>query len=71
VTGGYCLALVFSYPLMLFPALRVVEDAALPRILRLLGGGGGGAGGFLPVPATEVDGGDSVAGGTAGGLQSV
>lgn len=27
IMGGYCVALTFSYPLMLFPALRVLEKA--------------------------------------------
>lgn len=35
IMGGYCVALTFSYPLMLFPALRVIEKA-LGRC-RLLG----------------------------------
>ena len=48
LTAGYCLALVFSYPLMMFPAIKVLEAAALPRLFPAtfgagLGGGGGGA----------------------------
>ena len=30
VVGGYCIALLFSYPLMMFPAMKVMEDGALP-----------------------------------------
>lgn len=26
ITAGYCLALLFSYPLMLFPAIRIIES---------------------------------------------
>jgi hypothetical protein len=33
VTAGYCLALVFSYPLMFFPALRIIEDTAMPYFM--------------------------------------
>ena len=32
VIAGYCLALLFSYPLMMFPAMRIMEDAAMPYI---------------------------------------
>ena len=32
VIAGYCVALLFSYPLMMFPAMRVLEDAALPHL---------------------------------------
>jgi proton-coupled amino acid transporter len=33
IQASYCLALVFSYPLMLFPAIRVLEKAVTPRFL--------------------------------------
>ena len=33
VTFGYCIALVFSYPFMLFPAMEVIESAWLPSFL--------------------------------------
>jgi solute carrier family 36 (proton-coupled amino acid transporter) len=53
ITGGYCVALLFSYPLMLFPAVRILERAAAPYLfvvsgkeagasLLMNGGGGGG-----------------------------
>jgi solute carrier family 36 (proton-coupled amino acid transporter) len=29
ITAGYCFALLFSYPLMMFPAMKVLEGAAL------------------------------------------
>ena len=29
IIGGYCLALTFSYPLMLFPAIRIIEKALM------------------------------------------
>ena len=45
LTGGYCLALVFSYPFMLFPAVRALEDAAAPYLFPVGAGGGGGGGG--------------------------
>jgi len=32
VVGAYMLALLFSYPYMLFPAIRILEDAALPLL---------------------------------------
>jgi len=32
VVGGYCVALLFSYPLMMFPAMKVMEEAALPLL---------------------------------------
>lgn len=32
IQAGYCLALTFSYPLMLFPAVKILEKAAMPWI---------------------------------------
>jgi amino acid permease len=61
LTAGYCLALAFSYPLMLFPAVRVLEEAAAPY---LFAGQGGGALAALQAAsdaasaAAEAEGGD-------------
>ena len=61
LTAGYCLALAFSYPLMLFPAVRVLEEAAAPC---LFAGQGGGALAALQAAsdaasaAAEAEGGD-------------
>ncbi len=33
VTAGYCVALLFSYPYMLFPAVAILEAAAEPHIM--------------------------------------
>lgn len=32
IVAGYCVALALSYPLMLFPAMRIIEDAAMPYL---------------------------------------
>jgi proton-coupled amino acid transporter len=34
IQAGYCLALLFSYPLMLFPAVKVLEKPVTPWLLR-------------------------------------
>lgn len=43
VIVGYCIALTFSYPLMLFPAIVIVEKAAAPYLGLVSGGGRQGA----------------------------
>ena len=32
VKAGYCLALLFSYPVMMFPAMTILENAAMPYL---------------------------------------
>jgi len=43
LTAGYCVALLFSYPLMMFPAMKVAEAAAQPYIFAMPLGKGGDA----------------------------
>jgi proton-coupled amino acid transporter len=46
IIAGYCLALLFSYPLMLFPAVKILEKAAAPYLFTWKRGArkGGGEG---------------------------
>ena len=42
IQAGFCAALTFSYPLMMHPAMQILERAAAPHIFRRRRGGGGG-----------------------------